>query len=117
MDDHSKEFELKLRVDPEDVASIQRHPDLTGILRDPTKETLVSVYFDTDDMFMRDHGLTLRVRHAGPRRLQTIKTTNPGSGIFERSEWEKAIDGDQPQLTTSPIRNWPPSSTTRFVRP
>src|SRR5262245_26602890 len=98
MDEHSKEFELKLRVDPADAASIQSHPNLTGVLRDPTKATLVSVYFDTDDMFMRDHGLTVRVRHEGPRRLQTIKATNHGSGIFERSEWEKAIDGDQPQL-------------------
>jgi triphosphatase len=99
MDNDPKEIELKLRVDPADVAALRNHPSFANILRHPVKEALVSVYFDSDDMFMRDHGLTLRVRHSGERRIQTIKAANPGSGIFERSEWEKTIDGDKPDLT------------------
>jgi inorganic triphosphatase YgiF len=94
-----KEIELKLRVDPADAATLRNHPSFAKTLRDPVKEALVSVYFDSDDMFMRDHGLTLRVRHAGDRRIQTIKVAGIGSGIFERSEWEKVIDGNKPDLT------------------
>ena len=48
---------------------------------------------------MREHGLTLRVRHAGDQRVPTIKAASLGAGIFERSEWEKTIDGDKPDLT------------------
>ena len=58
-----------------------------------------SVYFNSDDQFLRDHGLTLRVRHIGDQSVQTIKTANIGSHCFERSQWEQTIEGDQPDLT------------------
>ena len=99
MDSGPKEIELKLRITPEDIAVLQSHPDFAGAFHDSTHETLNSVYFDSDDRFLRDHGLTLRVRHDGERRVQTIKTANKGSNCFERSEWEQAIEGDQPDLT------------------
>jgi len=99
MDSEPKEIELKLRVAPEDIAVLRNHPDFAGALHDPTHKTLNSVYFDCDDRFLRDHGLTLRVRHIGDKRVQTIKTANQSSNCFERSEWEQAIEGDQPDLT------------------
>ena len=99
MDSGPKEIELKLRVAPEDIAALRNHPHFADALHDPTHETLDSVYFDSDDRFLRDHGLTLRVRHIGDKRVQTIKTTNKGSDWFERLEWEQAIEGDQPDLT------------------
>src|SRR5581483_9490626 len=94
----SKEIELKLRVAPADVLAVRKHPSFAKALHDAVTEALVSVYFDSDDLFMRDHGMTLRVRHAGERRIQTIKAANPASGIFERPEWEKAISGNKPDL-------------------
>ena len=99
MDSEPKEIELKLRVTPEDIAVLQSHPDFAGALHDSTHETLNSVYFDSDDRFLRNHGLTLRVRHIGDKSVQTIKTANIGSNCFERSQWEQAIEGDQPDLT------------------
>jgi inorganic triphosphatase YgiF len=60
---------------------------------------LDSVYFDSGDRFLRDHGLTLRVRHIDDRHVQTIKSTDRGAGFFERSEWEDTIEGDQPDLS------------------
>jgi len=99
MDSEPKEIELKLRVAPEDIAVLRNHPHFAGALHDPTHETLNSVYFDSDDRFLRDHGLTLRVRHIGDKSVQTIKTANKGSNCFERSQWEQAIEGDQPDLT------------------
>ena len=99
MDREPKEIELKLRVAPEDIAVLRNDPHFVGALQDATHETLDSVYFDSDDRFLRDHGLTLRVRHIGDKRVQTIKTANQGSDWVERSEWEQAIEGDQPDLT------------------
>ena len=98
MDSEPKEIELKLRVAPEDISVLRNHPDFPGHLQSPTNEELISVYFDSGDFFLRDHGLTLRVRHIGQKRIQTIKASHSGSGIFERSEWEQAIEGDQPDL-------------------
>jgi inorganic triphosphatase YgiF len=93
------EVELKLGVAPEDIATLRNHPHFTGSLHNPTREMLDSVYFDSGDGFLRDHGLTLRVRHIDDKRVQTIKSTDRGAGFFERSEWEGTIEGDQPDLS------------------
>ncbi len=96
MDNEPKEVELKLRVSPEAMAMLRAHPDFSGFLGEPISEKLVSVYFDSDKLFLRDHGLTLRVRHDGKKRVQTIKSAH--HGIFERSEWEHDIKSDAPNL-------------------
>jgi triphosphatase len=60
-------------------------------------EKLLSVYFDTAERRLRKKGISLRVRHKGCGRVQTIKTQT--SGIpFNRGQWEHKIDGDQPGL-------------------
>ena len=99
MQSDPKEIELKLRVAPEDVAVLKSHPNFASALHDPAHEQLDSVYFDSDDQALRNHGFTLRVRHVGDKRVQTIKTSNRDSYSIERSEWEQLIDGDQPDLT------------------
>lgn len=99
MQSDPKEIELKLRVAPEDVAVLKSHPNFASALHDPAHEQLDSVYFDSDDQALRNHGFTLRVRHVGDKRVQTIKTSNRDSYPIERSEWEQLIDGDQPDLT------------------
>ncbi len=98
MDSDPREIELKLRVSPEDVATLQAHPNFGSTLGEPVRETLVSVYFDSDKFFLRNHGLTLRVRHIGKKRVQTVKSARQGAGIFERSEWEQSIVGNNPDF-------------------
>ena len=93
------EVELKLWVAPEDIIALRNHPRFTGSLHNPTHEILDSIYFDSDDLSLRNHGLTLRVRHVGDKCVQTIKSTDHGAGFFERSEWEQTIEGDQPDLS------------------
>src|SRR5271169_5275697 len=93
------EVELKLGVAPEDIAALRSYPAFTSSLHNPTHEVLDSVYFDSDERFLRDHGLTLRVRHLEDKRIQTIKSADHGVGLFERSEWEQTIEGDQPDLS------------------
>ena len=60
-----------------------------------------SIWFlvNSDDRTLRDHGLILRVRQIGDKRVQTIKSLSEGCYTFERSEWEQLIPGDQPDLT------------------
>src|SRR4249919_649139 len=99
MDSGPKEIELKLRVTPEDIAVLRNHRHFASSLRNSTHEKLISVYFDSDYRFLRDHGVTLRVRHIDGKRVQTVKTANRGSGLFERLEWEQAIEGDLPDLS------------------
>ena len=93
------EVELKLWVTPEDIVALRNYPAFTAALHEPIHEVLESVYFDSDKRFLRDHGLTLRVRHIDDRRVQTIKSADRGAGLFERSEWEQTIEGDQPDLS------------------
>ena len=93
------EIELKLGVTPEDITAFRNHPHFVGVLCNPARETLVSVYFDTENRFLRDHGLTLRVRQEGDKHIQTVKATNYGVGYFERPEWEQTIEGDEPDLS------------------
>src|SRR5262249_40095666 len=61
--------------------------------------TLVSVYFDTDNLKLRNKGLSLRVRRIGRRHVQTIKRENGESAaLFARDEWEHPISGRQPDI-------------------
>jgi triphosphatase len=92
------EVELKLWLAPEDITTLRNHPRFPGS-HDHTHEVLDSIYFDSDDLFLRDHGYNLRVRHIGDNCIQTIKSTDQGVGLFERSEWEQAIEGDLPDLS------------------
>jgi len=93
------EVELKLWIAPEDLVALRNAPQFTASLPNPTRELLDTTYFDSDDLFLRDHGLNLRVRHVGDKGVQTIKSTDHGLGLFERSEWERAIEGDEPDLS------------------
>src|SRR6476646_561741 len=91
--------ELKLGASPSDFVALRKHPHFSNIFRDPVRETLESVYFDSDNRSLRDHGLTLRVRHQGDKHVQTVNAINDGVGSFERAEWEQTIDDDQPDLS------------------
>ena len=64
--------------------------------------TLVSVYFDTDKLKLRNKGLSLRVRRIGHRHIQTIKQeSGESAALFTRNEWEHPIGGRQPDLDVS----------------
>ena len=99
MDGEPIEIELKLGVSPEDIVALQNHPSFASRLQNPTREKLISVYFDSDSRLLHDHGFTLRVRHDGDKRIQTVKAASNSAGYFERSEWEQLIEGDRPDLT------------------
>ena len=89
------EIELKFQVAPRDLRKLKA---ARGLRRKPPKEeTLVSVYFDTPKHKLTRNGVSLRVRHNGDKRLQTIKSGG-ANGSLMRGEWEHEIKGDVPNL-------------------
>ena len=83
------EIELKLRVPPEAVAKLRRHPLLKSASR-PAR--LVSVYFDTPSLDLKSKAIALRLRKEGKRWIQTVK--GGGSmlaGVHTRHEWETPV--------------------------
>jgi triphosphatase len=96
----AREVELKLDVPTRSLYRLARSSLLQAARKKSSKPaTLVSVYFDTDKLKLRDKGLSLRVRRIGRRHIQTIKQENGDSGaLFTRNEWEHPIGGRQPDL-------------------
>jgi triphosphatase len=73
-----QEIELKFTLPPgvatgTDQLTWLRNP-ASGV---PQQQVLVSVYFDTAQRTFQEHGLSLRVRQTGSRRLQTVKALTP----------------------------------------
>ncbi len=93
-----REIELKLEVDP--GSGQVSAADIIGE-RGKT-DHLLTTYFDTPDGEVRKAGCSLRIRHAHGAHMQTIKTTRGfASGLFNRTEWTRAIAGDRPVLDAS----------------
>jgi triphosphatase len=96
----AREVELKLEVPPHSLYRLARSSLLQAARKKSSKPaTLVSVYFDTDKLKLRNKGLSLRVRRIGRRHIQTIKQESGESAtLFTRNEWEHHIGGRQPDL-------------------
>lgn len=96
----AQEIELKLEIPASAARKAASLPWLQELARGAVKrETLTSVYFDTGKLKLRNHGVALRVRHIGKKRLQTIKVIQKGGrGALGRDEWEKEIAGSKPDL-------------------
>jgi len=96
----AREIELKLEVPAHSFYRLARSSLLRAARKKSSKPaTLVSVYFDTDKLKLRNKGLSLRVRRIGRRHVQTIKReSGESAALFARDEWEHPISGRQPDL-------------------
>ena len=95
------ETELKLRIKPDELGRLRRHPVLRELRMAASRtRKLHNVYFDTDDLALLKRRMALRVRHVGNHRIQTLKAPDGNnSGAAHRYlEWETMIEGDRPQL-------------------
>ena len=97
MSSNGIENELKFDVSPNDLQKLAASRSLRPADGRLAKHKyLVSTYFDTPKHILKRNGVSLRVRQAGKRRIQTIKTAN---GIaFGRGEWEHELEGSEPDL-------------------
>lgn len=98
---NNTEIELKLLIDPADIAELRRHPLLKALCpAGPTTRKLVSTYFDTDDFALKNHGIALRVRRDGRRWIQTVKGGGSvQAGLHQRDEWEAPVTRNAPDFT------------------
>jgi inorganic triphosphatase YgiF len=85
------EVELKLEFGAADLGRLARHPWLEQIGEGrPTTRTLRGVYFDTQDLDLWRHGLVLRVRTLGRRRIVGVKTRGEARGALVAREEAEA---------------------------
>jgi triphosphatase len=92
----AQEIEMKFAAPAEALPRLQ-HQVPAKEIRTAQPKSVVSVYFDTDKLDLRNHGLTLRVRRNGKQRLQTVKAGD-GQAVTTRGEWEHAVRSDQPDF-------------------
>ncbi|MEQ8345133.1 MAG: CHAD domain-containing protein [Sneathiellaceae bacterium] len=94
------ERELKLTVSPSAAEQVRRSRPVRAFKQGRAlTRHLRSVYFDSADQALRRSGMTLRVRHIGARRVQTVKAAPDHSqGLAVRREWECDVEGDLPDL-------------------
>ncbi|MBL8383038.1 MAG: CYTH domain-containing protein [Burkholderiales bacterium] len=106
------EIEIKLACGAHHVQALLKHPVLAHPAPGtaPTRDRLLNLYFDTDDLDLRRRRLALRLRRYGFRWLQTLKASGERSadrrdGIAVRREWEMPVAG--PQLEFAKLRDTP----------
>jgi inorganic triphosphatase YgiF len=95
------EIELKLLIAPADVSRLRRFAMPDGWSRTaPKHKKLLSIYFDSEDFFLRQCGIALRVRRDGNRWIQTIKGGGSvKAGLHSRIEVEAQVARDHPDFT------------------
>jgi triphosphatase len=95
----SQQFEIELKLELNSADATKLRGFLRKLLKRGNTQALDSVYFDTAEQHLRKAGFSLRVRHAGKRRVQTLKASGETTaGLFTRPEWERDIEGDVPAL-------------------
>jgi len=94
----STENEVKFEVSPDDLQKLAAARSLRPANGQFVKHKyFVSTYFDTPKHMLRRNGVSLRVRQAGKKYLQTIKTVKDGIALG-RCEWEGKIESNEPDL-------------------
>ncbi len=97
------ETELKLRIAPQHLAKLKRHPLFKEHqLARPVSRRLYNVYFDTPELDLHESKMALRLRRSGKQWLQTLKGGGGiKGGLHQRNEWEfpvhaEALEFDHP---------------------
>jgi triphosphatase len=85
-----QEIEVKLRTDPDKMAKIRRS-HWWRELEPVRRQSLHSIYFDTNNQQLRDCHISLRTRTDGHAIVQTVKMLNGASDSVSRREWETLV--------------------------
>ena len=87
------ETELKLRIAPEHLDRLKRHPLLKTLATTrATTRKLHSIYYDTPELDLHQRAMALRLRRVGKQWLQTLKGGGEvQAGLHQRNEWEAPV--------------------------
>lgn len=97
--DAMDEIELKLQLTEDAAGAIEAAGILPG---QPEQVAQHAIYLDTPDRILAGSGLSLRIRKAKGRLIQTVKQADAGAaGVFARPEWEMPVTDERPVLDDS----------------
>jgi len=92
----TREIELKLEVDPDDLPLVREDPVLA---RTESKSNhQVTVYYDTRETKLKKRGFTLRVRSIAGKFFQAVKPVTGSAGLVSREEIECEVPSLKPNL-------------------
>jgi inorganic triphosphatase YgiF len=94
------EVELKLELDPADLGRL-REELRRRAGRDGKRQSLETVYYDTRRFALKEAGISLRVRRLASGASRPSRPRARGAGLFARAEWERDIDGAEPDLAAA----------------
>lgn len=107
------ELELKLGSDPDTLDALSATALPSGWQAGPWQvQKLGNAYYDTDDLELRERGLSLRLRRANDRYVQTIKSAGRSvGGLHQRNEWNAPVQGPDIDVVRLPETEWTPLLT------
>ncbi|EMP54006.1 adenylate cyclase [Marinobacter santoriniensis NKSG1] len=95
----AEELEIKLTISEENIPAVERWVSTLREARFGEEKHLVNRYFDTPAADLNREKAALRVRQAGDRFIQTLKTRGDFvAGAHRRQEWEWPLPGPNLQL-------------------
>lgn len=106
-----EEIEIKLRLAPRDAGRFRRAPLLQEYKTARAGWShLVSTYFDTPGLALRNRKVALRIRRMGRALEQTLKAPKGmQGGLQSRTEWNAFVENDEPDLSLiddPSLRKW-----------
>jgi triphosphatase len=91
------EVELKLAAPSEQLPQLREAIEALGSTEAAATSFLTSTYYDSADLKLRNHHLSLRIREGDGKHVQTVKSNGVANGdLLARGEWEDVIAGDEP---------------------
>ena len=95
------EIELKLTVPLKHSNRLLRLPLLESLSTSCQKtHKLYSIYYDTPEFYLKNHGIAFRLRRNGSRWIQTVKDKGQiSAGLFQHRELEVPVKSAQPDYT------------------
>jgi triphosphatase len=97
------EIELKLLAPQGTLEKLREAPIIVQHARNRGAfHRLETVYYDTPERLLFQHGMSLRVRRSGKHFIQTLKLLPTIGQPLARRQWEAPVDGITPDLARLP---------------
>lgn len=103
----NQEIELKFVLHPDHSEALLHELTVLSAEHLPTR-SLISVYYETADNQLHQHGMGLRVRQENDHYVMTMKLAGRVTGgLCQRPEYNVPLASPQPDLCLLPVEIWP----------